>query len=245
MDELKVAILQSSYIPWKGYFDIIHDVDLFIFFDDVQFTKRDWRSRNMIITKNGLMWLSVPVLSKGKYEQRICDVEIDPSQKWQKAHFSSITHNYSNAPFFSLYKDFFRQVYLEMRWSNLSELNQYLIKAISLDYLGIKTKFGNSSDYDVCGEKHERLLNLVKATGADIYVSGPSAKNYVIEKDYEEAGTEIYWKDYSDYPKYRQLHGEFNHNVSILDLLFNTGKGASHYIWGWRKEDLRHDIKER
>jgi len=234
MDELKVAILQSSYIPWKGYFDIIHDVDLFIFYDDVQFTKRDWRSRNMIYTKNGLKWLSVPVLTKGKYEQLICDTGIDTSQNWQKVHFNAISHNYSAAPFFNTYKDFFRYAYLENEWDNLSVLNQFLIKTIARDYLGIKTKFGNSNDYAVTGEKHERLLSLVKSTGANVYVSGPSAKDYIVEQDYVDADIKINWKEYSGYPEYLQIHGEFYHNVSILDLLFNVGSDAPYYIWGWR-----------
>jgi hypothetical protein len=230
----KVASLQPNYIPWKGYFDIIHDVDLFIFSTDVKYNKHNWRNRNQIKTHDGLKWLTIPV---GRHEQKaICDVSINDTN-WQKTHYKTITQNYSKASFFKLFEDFLHYVYIESEWNNLFNLNRYLIETISRDYLRIKTKFADSREYNPPGTKHERVLNLAKAAEADVYVAGPAAKAYIIEQDYKDAGIKIIWKDYSNYPEYTQLHGKFCHNVSILDLLFNTGKDAPFYIWGKRANE--------
>ena len=225
------AVLQSSYIPWKGYFDIIHDVDLFVFYDDVQYTSRDWRNRNQIKTRSGSAWLTVPV--GNSINRSICEVNI-ADDKWQKKHFETLRRNYARTAYFDTFENYLRKIYLETRWNNLSELNQNLIKTISRDFLGLKTEFSDSRFFNVAGTKHQRLLNLVKTVGADVYLSGPSAKEYIIEEEFQNAGIRIIWKDYSGYPKYHQLYGEFNHNVSILDLLFSTGENAPYYIWGWR-----------
>ncbi len=228
----RVAVLQSNYIPWKGYFDIIHDVDEFIFYDEVQFTKNDWRNRNQILTPQGKIWLSVPV---GSNEKRlILDVDIKDS-KWQQKHFQTFEMAYHKAPFWKKYESFFRYVYMERTWNYLYELNRFLIKHISTDFLHICTKFSDSRDYSTHGVKHEKLLSLVQASGADIYVSGPAAKDYIIVEDYEKAGIELMWKDYAGYPEYPQRGEAFTHQVSILDLLFNVGENAPNYIWGWRE----------
>lgn len=228
----KVAILQSNYIPWKGYFDIIHDVDEFIFYDEVQYTIRDWRSRNKIITSRGELWLTVPVGSKRS--RSIVDVRIN-DLSWQKKHFKTLEMAYHKAPHFNRYKEFLQFVYLEKTWDYLYELNRFLIEHISRDFLDITTKFTDSRDYPTHGVKHEKLLSLVKAAQADVYVSGPAAKDYIVAEDYEQAGIELVWKDYSGYPEYPQRGENFTHYVSILDLLFNVGNDAPYYIWGWRK----------
>ena len=224
----KVAVLQSNYIPWKGYFDIIHDVDEFIFYDEVQFTKNDWRNRNRILTNTGLQWLTIP--TTGSITQTIDEVSTAGSQ-WQRKHYNTLLTYYSKAPFFSKYKSFLEDFYLEHEWTNLSQLNRYLIVHISQDFLGIKTKFSDSRDYESAGSGHEKLLSLLKSAGAEYYVSGPAAKSYIHAEDYEKAGIELHWKDYSNYPEYPQLHEPFCHNVTILDLLFNTGDNAPNYIW--------------
>lgn len=224
----KVAVLQSNYIPWKGYFDIIHDVDEFIFYDEVQFTVRDWRSRNKILTQHGELWLTVPV--GADRNRAIVDVQIKDSS-WQKKHFATLQMAYRKAPFFHLYEEFLKFVYLEQTWDYLYKLNRFLIEKISQDFLGITTKFSDSRDYPTHGAKHEKLLSLVKAAGADVYISGPAAKDYIIAEDYEREGIKLVWKDYSHYPEYPQRGEKFNHYVSILDLLFNVGKDAPNYIW--------------
>lgn len=230
---MKAAVLQSNYIPWKGYFDIIHDVDLFVFYDDVQYTKRDWRNRNIILTANGPQYLSVPVSARREtliYECKIADT------KWQNKHYQALLTNYANAPYFRQYKDFLEYVYLETTWTHLYELNQFLIKKIARDFLGIKTAFSDSRQYHATGVKHERLLSIVRETGAASYLSGPAAKSYIDADDYMREGIELLWKDYSGYPEYPQRYESFNHQVSILDLLFNTGDDAPYYIWGWREK---------
>lgn len=224
----KIAVLQSNYIPWKGYFDIIHDVDEFIFYDEVQFTKNDWRNRNRILTNTGLQWLTIP--TTGRITQTIDEVSTAGSQ-WQRKHYNTLLTYYSKAPFFSKYRPFLENFYLENEWTNLSQLNRYLIVHISQDFLGIKTKFSDSRDYYSAGSGHEKLLSLLKSAGAEYYVSGPAAKSYIQAEDYEKAGIELHWKDYSKYPEYPQLHEPFCHNVTILDLLFNTGDDAPNYIW--------------
>lgn len=227
----KVAVLQSSYLPWKGYFDIIHDVDEFIFYDDVQYTKNDWRNRNHIKTQNGKSWLTVPVGSS--LDRHVCDVELN-DQRWQKKHWKSLCQYYGKAPYFQLYSSELEDVYLHKEWRSLSELNQYLIKLIADNFLHIDTIFGDSREFALCGSKQERLLSLLKKVGADVYVSGPAAKEYIDEECFAAAGISIVWKVYSGYPEYPQDYPPFDHNVSILDLLFHQGPDTANFIWGWR-----------
>lgn len=229
----KVAIIQSSYIPWKGYFDIIHDVDLFIFYDDRQYTVRDWRNRNKIKTPNGLHWLTVPVGSSR--DRLIYEVEITDTG-WGKKHWDTLKQNYSKAPYFNEYKAFFEEVYLGQEWVSLSELNQYLVKTISKDFLGIKTEFKDSREFNAQGYRLDRILDLLDKANAGFYLSGPSAKDYIVDERFVEKGIELQYKDYSGYPEYQQLFPPFEHGVTILDVLFNCGSNASHYIWGWREK---------
>lgn len=227
----KIAVLQSNYIPWKGYFDIIHDVDQFIFYDDVQFTKNDWRNRNKIKTVNGTTWLTIPVGKK--LDRLICEVELSDSG-WCKKHWATIQQAYSKAPNFNLYRDFLESVYLEMQWSNLSELNQFLIGHIGREFLGIQTELKDSREFHAQGGKLDRLIDVLKKAGASLYVSGPAAKAYIDDNEFRNAGIQLVYKDYSGYPEYPQLYPPFEHGVSILDLLFNCGRDAPYYIWGWR-----------
>ena len=224
----KIAVLQSNYIPWKGYFDIIHDVDEFIFYDEVQYTKNDWRNRNRIYTPAGVQWITIPI--NGSITQSIDEVQ-PAGHQWQRKHFNTLTTYYSKAPFFAKYRPFFEDFYLGHDWDNLSRLNRYLIEHIAADFLGIRTKFSDSRAYGSHGSGHEKLLSLLQSAGADYYLSGPAAKSYIRASDYEKAGIELHWKDYSGYPDYPQLHTPFCHNVTILDLLFNTGDDAPRYIW--------------
>jgi hypothetical protein len=227
----KVAIIQSNYIPWKGYFDVIHDVDLFIFLDDVQYTVRDWRNRNKIKTAQGLRWLTVPV---GADRNRLIhEVEI-ADDGWNKTHWETLRQNYSKTPHFKLYGEFFEQVYLGTKWEKLSELNQYLIKKISRDFLGIETEFIDSRDLNASRSKQDRLIDLLLKTGADYYLSGPAARDYINEKGFADAGIELQYKDYSGYPEYPQPYPPFEHGVTVLDLLFNCGPSSVDFIWGWR-----------
>jgi len=229
---LKVAILQSNYIPWKGYFDIIHDVDYFVFYETVQYTKNDWRNRNKIKTPQGTYWLTVPTgtdLGRQIYEVKIADAH------WQKKHWKTIAQYYSKAPYFSRYQDFFKSVFLENKWETLSELNQFLIKSIARDFLGITTQFGDSREYIHVGDKQERLINLLKATDASTYVTGPAGKAYIDDAKFRAAKIDVVYKSYAGYPEYPQFHPPFDHFVSIVDLLFHVGPDSPYFIWGWRR----------
>lgn len=229
---LRVAVLQSNYIPWKGYFDIIHDVDLFIFYDDLQFTKNDWRNRNRIKAAGGPEWITIPV--GDALNRLICDVTLkDPS--WQAKHWRTLQQAYSRSPHFQSYREYFEHVYLGERWTNLSELNHSLTRHIARDFLGIDTKFGDSRDYSLTGQKLDRLLDLVIKTGATSYVSGPAAKEYIAPERFADARISLEWKDYSGYPPYPQRFPPFEHGLSVLDLLFNVGADAGYFIWGWRE----------
>lgn len=229
----RVAILQSNYIPWKGYFDIIHDVDLFVFYDCVQFTPRDWRTRNKIKTATGLQWITVPV--GNDRNRRICDVTI-PSADWQAKHWATLRQNYGKCPHFERYRPWLEHVYLGTQWTSLSDLNRATIQHIAREFLGITTAFADSRDYAAEGQKLDRLLDLVRKTGATSYLSGPAARDYIVPERFEALGVNLVWKDYLGYPEYPQRFPPFEHGVTILDLLFNVGPEAPWYIWGWRTD---------
>ncbi|WP_266183409.1 WbqC family protein [Dyella humicola] len=230
---MRVAIIQSSYIPWKGYFDLIRSVDTFVFYDDVQFTTRDWRTRNKIKTANGAQWLTIPV--GNKTDRLIHEVKIE-DHSWQRKHWASIVHNYSRAPFFKQYEALFRDIYLGVEWRSLSEFNQHLTRVIATELLGLKTEFRDSREFHVSGRKQDRLIELLRCIGGTHYLSGPSARNYIDPRQFEASGIELTFHDYPPYPEYPQLYPPFEHAVSVLDLLFNVGPTAAHYIWGWREE---------
>jgi len=225
----KVAILQSNYIPWKGYFDLINMVDEFVLYDDMQYTRRDWRNRNIIKTANGPLWLTIPVAVKGKFSQKIKDTKIqDPT--WVAKHWKNISHYYAKAEFFGLYSDIFEGLYRECEGEELlSKVNYKFLKAIC-KILGIDTEITWSMDYKLVGDISEKPAYLCRDAGATHYISGPTAKPYTDENLFREMGIELSYIDYSGYPEYRQLFGEFIHKVSVLDLIFNEGPGAAKFM---------------
>jgi hypothetical protein len=224
----KVAILQSNYIPWKGYFDMISLVDEFILYDDMQYTRRDWRNRNKIKTPNGLSWLTIPVEVKGKYFQKINETLIS-EPGWAKDHWATIKQFYSKAKYFKDYKDVFENFYLNTEEQYLSKVNYELIRIVN-EILGIRTKISWSSDYELVDGKTERLLNLARQAGGTEYISGPAAKDYIEESMFQEAGIKLTWMDYSGYQEYDQLFPAFEHGVTALDLIFNMGPAAPSYL---------------
>lgn len=224
----KVAILQSNYIPWKGYFDMIHRVDEFIFLDDVQYTTGDWRNRNKVKTKDGLKWLSIPCGSSRN--RKINEVEIN-NNSWQKKHWLTLEHSYRDSQFFNWVRQHIEEVYLEKDWTSLSELNQFLIKKISVDMLQINALFSDSTDYPSSGRKTGKLVEILHQSNADIYLSGPAAKSYLDVDLLIKNKIEVEWMSYNEYPQYDQFYPPFSHQVSILDLLFHKGPEASRWIW--------------
>lgn len=224
----KIAILQSNYIPWKGYFDMIAAVDEFVLYDDMQYTRRDWRNRNQIKTPQGVQWLTVPVRVKGKYHQKIKDTEID-GISWAAAHWKTLAQNYHRAPHFGEIAAWLEPLYVSGIYTHISQLNRRFIEAIC-SYLAIGTVITNSSDYVLIEGKTERLADLCMQAGGTEYISGPAAKDYIEESIFTSLGIKLTWFDYADYPEYPQLWGKFTHGVTILDLLFNCGKDAYRYV---------------
>jgi hypothetical protein len=222
----RVAIVQSSYIPWKGYFDLINLVDEFILYDDVQYTRQDWRNRNRIKTPRGSQWLTIPV--RGRFGQRIDETQISDSS-WCARHWKSLTQNYRTAAHFDDYSDCFERLYRDVQDPRLSVINRTFLEAICSS-LEITTRLSWSSDYDAEGAKTERLIGLCQATGATSYLSGPSAREYIEEDLFEDAGIALEYMDYAGYAEYPQLHGPFDHAVTVLDLLFNTGPDATRFM---------------
>ncbi|MDZ7680671.1 MAG: WbqC family protein [Fodinibius sp.] len=194
----KVAISQSNYIPWKGYFDMINLVDEFVLYDEVQYTTRDWRNRNRIKTPQGIKWLTIPVSSN--HLDAIDEVKIaDP--EWNAKHWKTMCHVYKKAPFFDYYANDFEQLYQHADQQFLSDINHYFLSSIN-KLLGIETPISESTDYSSWGNRSERLISICRQAGADIYVSGPAAKVYLDVEMFEQAGISVEWMNYDGYPAY-------------------------------------------
>ena len=223
----KVAVLQSNYIPWKGYFDIINSVDEFIFYDEVQYTKNDWRNRNKIKTQNGIQWLTIPVRQES-LDQKISEVKVSMNN-WAEKHWRTFVTNYSKANAFKAYRERFEKFYAGIETQFLSEINQQAIAFIN-GMLNIKTDIKNSTAYRLSEGRNERLLDLILQAGGTEYISGPAAKSYIDENLFNEAGVKITWMNYSGYKEYHQLFPPFEHGVSIVDLILNEGDNAATYL---------------
>jgi hypothetical protein len=220
--------VQSNYVPWKGYFDLINGVDEFILFDDVQYTRRDWRNRNRIKTARGPQWLTIPVEVKGKYFQRIDETRV-ADKRWPRTHWESIRHAYAKARHFAAYRPVFEEIYLGMDEDLLSRINHRFLTAVC-GLLGIRTPLTWSADYGGEGDKSDRLVHLCQRAGAGEYLSGPAARCYLDENLFRQAGIAVRYADYAGYPEYEQLFAPFDHHVSVLDLLFNEGPDARRFL---------------
>ncbi len=225
--ERRVFISQSNYIPWKGYFDNIAQSDVFVVYDEMQYTKNDWRNRNKIKTVDGLQWLTIPVIS-GTLKKKINETFVLNSQ-WRLKHWKSIVQSYAKAPYFDEIRAFLEPLYSSHLSDNLSEINLVFIEAVC-SYLKIETKIVRSKSLHLADGKTERLVEICKDYNATVYCSSPIAKNYLVEPLFLKENIGVTYFDYSGYPEYHQLHGEFEHYVSIIDLLFNEGPNASNFM---------------
>lgn len=230
----KLAVVQSNYIPWKGYFDLIAAVDEFIIFDVVQYTRRDWRNRNLIKTPTGPKWLTVPVQTKGRFQQSIYQTRIDGT-RWRNKHWKTLVQFYRDAKFFQETRIWLEPIYTRESFTYLSQLNCRLIEAIC-QYLEITTKLSHSNRFDPVDGKNERIVDLCLRTGATEYFSGPAAKAYLDEAHFNQNGIAVRWFDYAGYPEYEQIGNKFIHGLSILDLIFNCGKDARKYMKYYRQK---------
>jgi WbqC-like protein len=223
-----VAIVQSCYIPWKGYFDLIGLADEFIVYDDRQYTKNDWRNRNRIKTPHGLQWLTIPVASSGRHGQRIDETEAS-DLRWPSKHWKAIAQNYSRAPYFGDHASRFERLYADLDDPRLATINHRFIVAVC-EALGITTAILPSTAYPVEGGRSERVLALCRAAGATRYLTGPAARDYLDEALFEDAGIDVEYMSYEGYPEYPQLYPPFEHSVTALDLIFNVGPDAGRYL---------------
>lgn len=223
------VIVQSNYIPWKGFFDLIRLADVFVFYDDMQYTRRDWRNRNQIKTPQGLHWLTIPVKVKGKYEQRIDETEVS-DHHWAEAHWKTISNNYRRAAHFDAVSPRLQQLYeVAGQYSHLSSVNELFTRHIC-EWLGIKTLLVKSSDYGRIEGRTENLVHLCRALGATDYISGPAAADYIQIQQFSDANIRLHYMNYAGYPPYPQLYGEFVHGVSIIDTLVHCGAQAGEYL---------------
>lgn len=230
---MKLAIIQPSYIPWRGYFHQIRKADVFILYDDVQYDKHGWRNRNRVKTANGTVWLTVPVAAAGNVVEStpINEIRCVWRRDWTRKHWATIEQSYGRAPHFERYAPLLASFYAR-RDEFLAELTIDLTLALSRE-LGIEgTRFLRSSRMPgIEGAGTDRLLSLLRATGADHYISGPSARAYIDEDRVREAGVTLEYMEY-DYPEYEQLHPPYDPRVSVLDLLLMKGPEAGEYVWG-------------
>lgn len=221
----RAAIMQPTFLPWIGYFALMEAVDLFVFLDDVQFDKRSWQQRNRIKTPNGIVWLTVPVLTKGRRDQTIAEAEIQPDAKFPDAMWRTIEMNFAKAPFAGRYLPALRDI-MAVHPRHVGELNIAIINWMAGEF-GITTPTALSSQTPVASAKADRLVDLCRAHGVTDYCSPPGSKAYLDESDaFETAGIALDYFDYT-HPEYAQLHGAFEPYMSALDLLVNEGPEAS------------------
>lgn len=219
---MRVGVIQSNYLPWRGYFDFIDDVDLFVVHDDLQFTKGDWRNRNRIKTPQGSRWLTVPVHYRRR-AQLIAETAIDYSHNWQRDHRNLIVSSLGKAPHVGDALDLL-DAQFDAGHATISDLNVALLRTIC-GYLGLRTPLVMSAEFGLTRTRTERLIELLAAVGATTYVSGPSARNYLEETRFVEAGIALEYKQYV-YPPYPQLWGPFDGALSIVDTIANCGPEA-------------------
>lgn len=224
------VILQPSYIPWRGYFDQIARADLFIFYDDVQYDKHGWRNRNQIKTAQGKQWLTIPVHSGGVTQGiPIHDVKIDWSKPWAKNHWKALQISYARAPYFQKYAALLEPFY-QRQDVYLADFTIDLTVALARELGFTRTRFIRSSELaGIDGQRTARLIQILTTVGATHYISGPSARDYVVQELFDIAGISLEYMQY-DYPEYPQLHPPYDPQVSVLDLLFMTGPEASKFI---------------
>jgi hypothetical protein len=214
-------------LPWLGFFEQMHRSDQFVLYDDVQFTRRDWRNRNRVRVLEGSVWLTVPVIQKNKYEQSLLETKIDNSTSWKRKHLETIRCHYSKTPFFDLHFPWCEKVF-NSEWNFLLDLSFETIQYLKGE-LKINTPLLRSSELGEPGNKTERLVSICKQLGATQYLSGESARNYISEKDFSDQGIELEYQEYQ-HPEYPQRYEGFVPFLSTIDLLFNCGDKSMEFL---------------
>ncbi len=221
-------MLQSNYIPWKGNFDMIAQADAYVIYDEVQYTKDDWRNRNKIKTASGeTIWLTIPVSHKSSDQliEETCVVD----HRWKRKHWKTLSVNYARAPFFREYSEAVEALYESCQDSRLSSINRHFLEGIC-EILGIDTPIHDSREFSLQGDRIGRIIDLCEKTKADTFLAGPAAKSYWDYTPFDERGIQVEWMDYTGYNEYPQVAGPFDHAVSVLDLIFNVGPKAREFM---------------
>ena len=242
---MRIAIMQPTYLPWVGYFDLIDRCDLFVILDDVQFEYQSWQHRNRIKTANGVHTLTIPVHRSNSVETSISEVLISYRQNWQKKHFAAIQQSYSKSTFYkSNYRPFFSALY-QKKWEKLVAFNMVIIEHIK-NNLGIETPLVLSSDLKLKGNKTHRIVNICKALNATEYLSPIGSFNYIEENNlFPENNIQLYYQHFQ-HPTYSQLYGEFLPYMAVIDLLFNEGVNSLAILRSGQKSLLIHkEVKSK
>ncbi len=217
----RIAIIQSAYIPWRGFFDLIDRCDQYVIYDQMQFVKRHWHNRNRIRTPQGAGWLTIPVVSKSRFEQPIDEVVVsDPT--WAERHWATLRGSYARCPGFVETAAWLQPLYESLAHEpRLTVINERFLRAVA-GRLGVTTEIVRDAPLGATGSKTARLLDVCLKLGATHYLSGPSARSYLDESAFAEAGIAVEWMGYEGYPTYPQAWGAFEPAVSIVDLLLNV-----------------------
>jgi len=230
-----VGALQPGYLPWAGFFDQVFHADLFILYDDLEYTRKSWRNRNRVKGPRGPLWLTVPVLAAPG--RKIREVRIDDRGGWRDRHWRTLEHCYARAPHFSRYRETFREIYRQ-GWESLCDLDVRLIEAL-LDAFGIRTPvvrasrlgleqgFQRTRPADHVATR--RVVHFMQALGANRFLEGQAGRNYLREDLLRDAGIAVGYQAYVHRP-YAQRFGPFVPHLSAVDLLFNCGPCSLEFL---------------
>lgn len=233
---MRVAgIMQPTYLPWMGYFELMDQSDVFVLLDDVQFNRKSWQQRNRIKGPNGEVLLTVPVITSGRDRQRIDQVEVDARQPWAEKHRRSIELAYGRCPHFDRYFPAFESLYAR-EWRRLLDLNRAFITALR-DLLGIPTPLTLSSDLGTTGQGNAHIVEICKAVGCERLYDASGAQEFIDIGAMSRAGIEVVFQEYR-HPTYAQAHGAFLSHMAALDVLFNEGPNALAIIRSGRTQLL-------
>lgn len=231
----RLAVSQSNYLPWLGYFALINKVDTFVVYDSVQFTKNDWRNRNRIKSVNDPFWITVPCLTKGRLGQSIGETQVK-QVPWARKHISAMRMSYAKSPFFAWFEDRLFPVLEELQDElSLSRLNQRLLALVVQD-LGIPTRIVTDQAYFLSGDANQKLIHLCKELQASEYVSGPSAAVYLDEEHFSANGVRVTYMDYSPITSFLERHTRrAGSPLSVVDTIAHLGlEEASQFLKGLR-----------
>jgi len=226
---MNVCIHQPNYLPYIGFFNKIKNTDVYVLLDVAQYVKNRFDNKNRIRTKEGSMYLTIPLLSKDCYLKRLCEVKLPPNSKWKKGHWKSIEAHYAKADYFGCYKDFLNGIY-ETDFTKLVDVNEAIIRFLIKEFK-LETKIIKSTDLNIDTNRKstDLLINILTEVGADCYLSGPSGKKYMDEKKFKDANIRIEYQKF-DHPIYKQRFDGFVKNMAAIDLLFNVGEKSKELI---------------